>query len=162
MKQLKLFPIQKFCMDADVLINLKHYPKDIFAPMWDKIENMIKKGEIISHIEVFEEIKTGEDEIYEWCKRRHIKKMFKDVDDCQIAEINKVEEKYNREVWERNASKPHWADPWLIALAICEEAMIVTNEANRAWKIPFIANYFNIKTLSLFDFFRKVGIKWEK
>ena len=49
MRQLKLFPLQKFCLDADVLINLiKHYPKDIFAPMWDKIENMIIMGMVMS------------------------------------------------------------------------------------------------------------------
>jgi hypothetical protein len=122
---------------------------------------MIKNGEIISHEQVFREIEMGRDEIYQWCK--NFRYMFKEIDECQINKIPEIQNRYTKEYWERKINRPApWADPWLIALAICEEALIVTNEKNITNRIPAIADNFNIQCSTLFDFFRKVGIKWEK
>ncbi len=63
-----------------------------------------------------------------------------------------------------NDKSGHWADPWLIALSICEKTntattIIVTDEKNAENHIPYIANYFNIQCLNLIDFFKNIGIK---
>jgi len=168
MRQAKLFPVRIYCMDADVLIDLKrHYPSrhifsrhDLFPAIWEKIEKLIRKGEIISHIEVWREIEVGGDELFRWC-RQH-KSMFKDPDECQLIELQNVKKEYDRDYWNRNINKPGpWADPWLIALAICKEGIIVTNETNAPNKIPFIANHFGITCLNLFEFFNEIGVKYK-
>jgi len=157
-KQRTLFPIPTYCIDSNVFINLKHYPRDIFPTIWTKIEDMIKVGEIISHQEVFKEIKIGKDKIHEWCKQN--KKMFKDVDECQIQRIVAIRDKYTKDYWGRNSMKGVWADPWVIALASCEDAIIVTDEKNKSNHIPDIANRINIPCLNRFEFFKKIGIKY--
>ncbi|MFA4842986.1 MAG: DUF4411 family protein, partial [Candidatus Omnitrophota bacterium] len=57
-----------------------------------------------------------------------------------------------------NKTSP-WADPWLIALAICEQTMVVTEESNKPNKIPFVADLLGVKCLKLIDFFRTIGLK---
>ncbi len=55
-----------------------------------------------------------------------------------------------------------WADPWLIALSICEDAIIVTDEKNSSNRIPYIATAFQKQCMNLLDFFKAIGIKYER
>ena len=162
-KQLTLFQTSVYCIDSSALINLTRYPgypRDIFPAIWEKLEDMVKRGELISHIEVYKEIEKREDAIYQWCNI-YSRKMFKDVDDCQIEEFVKIKQRYNPEYWDNeiNAGKP-WADPWLIALSICEDAIIVTDEKNTPNHIPYIADHFNTQWMNLINFFKRIGIKY--
>lgn len=162
-KQIRLFPLQLYCIDASALINLTRYPgypMDIFPSIWVKLEDMVKREELISHVEVQKEIEARKDPIYQWCKQN--KKMFKDIDDCQIQKFNQIEGKYDRTYWNKEISKDTpWADPWLIALSICEDAIIVTDEKNTSNHIPYIANAFQKQCINLLNFFKKIGIKYE-
>jgi hypothetical protein len=157
-KQLKLQLSDVYCIDTDSLIELKRYPKDVFPSVWQKIESMIRRNDFISHTEVYKEITNGKDEMVDWCKSH--KRIFKDIDECQSTEIKNVQAKYDNEAWEREINKTGpWADPWLIALAICEQARVITQESNKPNKIPFVADLLGIKSLNLIDFFRTIGIK---
>jgi len=119
---------------------------------------MITSGEIISPMEVYKEIKVGQDEIYKWCKKN--KKMFKDIDVCQIQKFQDVKKQYDKNYWDTENSKPIWADPWVITLSICEESIIIADEKNKPNKIPFVSAKFKIKVLTLLDFFKEIGIKY--
>lgn len=158
-RQLKLQLSQIYCIDSDSLIELKRYPIDVFPSVWQKIEAMAKSGDLISHFEVHKEITNGKDEIADWGKSH--RKIFKDVDECQSTEIVKVQGKYDADAWAREINKTSpWADPWLIALALCEQqGMVVTEESNKPNKIPFVADLLGVKCLKLIDFFRTIGIK---
>ncbi|MGQ9848014.1 MAG: DUF4411 family protein [Bacteroidales bacterium] len=161
-KQERLLLSPLYCIDASALINLTKYPgypRDIFPAIWEKLEDMIKRGELISHIEVYGEIEKRKDEIYHWCNQN--KKMFKDIDDCQIKEFAIIKTQYDPDYWNNEINKGGpWADPWLIALSICENAIIITDEKNTPNHIPYIANHFNRQCLNLIDFFKKIGIRY--
>jgi len=170
MKQKKLFQYSCYCIDASSLINLTRYPgypKEIFPAIWNKLEEMVERNELISHIEVYKEIENEKNDlIHQWCKQN--KKMFKDYDDCQFQEIDKIREKYDLHYWQTqinmidaSGNQRPWADPWLIALSICEEGIIVTDEKNNPNRIPQVAALFNIQCLNLLEFFKKIGIKYE-
>lgn len=164
MRQKELFPITKYCIDADSLIDLhrgypKRSPNGIFSPIWKKIENMIKSQEIISSVEVYREIKERSDDVYEWCMKN--RKIFKEFDDCQINNIGQVLKQYDRSHFQSklNTLGP-WADPCLIALTICEEGVIITKEnKNKPNRIPVIARHFNIRSINLLEFLEEIGIK---
>jgi hypothetical protein len=164
LRQLELFSKKVYCFDTSSIINLMPpwkkdiYRRDVFPTLWEKLENMITSGEIISPMEVYKEIKVGQDEIYKWCKKN--KKMFKDIDDCQIQKFQDVKKQYDKNYWDTENSKPIWADPWVIALSICEEAIIIADEKNKSNKIPFVSAKFKIKVLTLLDFFKEIGIKY--
>ena len=155
----KLFPIQIYCIDSSILINLKNYPRDIFPTIWTKIENMADSGELISHKEAYKEIEKGRDFISQWCqKNKHI---FRDIDDHQRKEFKKIEVRYDKDYFQRMINKDGpWADPWLIALSICENAILIAGERNRSNKMSAIATIFGVKCLGLFDFFRDIGVKY--
>jgi len=160
-RQLKLEGVgaKVFCIDTSALFNLKPYPKDIFPSLWSKLEGMIKTGELISPREVLNEVNVGKDEISAWCNRN--KKMFIDIDECQRQEIQNIKAKYTYDCWIRETSKPgFWADPWIIALSICDDAIIVADESNRQDRIPTIAAALNRNCINLYDFFRQIGIKY--
>lgn len=163
-RQRELFHKKVYCIDASSLINLMPpwkrdvYRRDIFPTLWQKLENMINSGELISPIEVYEEIKVGQDEVYEWCKKNG--KMFKDVDDCQSQKLQDVKKLYDADYWARESNKPRWADPWGIVLSICEEATIVADEKKTPNRIPFIAEKYKIECLGLLDFFKEIEVKY--
>lgn len=163
-RELELFPKTVYCIDTSSLINLMPpwkrdvYRRDVFPTIWERLESMIKNEELISHLEVYEEIKIGQDEIYKWCKNN--KKMFRDIDDCQRQKLQDIEKQYDKKYWENEINKPRWADPWVIALSICEDTIIVADEKNTPNRIPFISATFERKCLELLDFFKEIGIKY--
>ncbi|PKP58836.1 MAG: DUF4411 domain-containing protein [Candidatus Altiarchaeales archaeon HGW-Altiarchaeales-1] len=163
-KHLKLSENLIYCIDADALINIKkHYPKDIdlFSPIWNKLEDMVKNDTLISSIEVFEEINDATDKndfLLQWSTKN--KNMFRGIDDnCQKEEFENVKSKYDKDYWDKESAKGPWADPWLIALSICKKATLVTSEKNAQNHIPYIADCFKIHSMNLLDFFRKIKIK---
>jgi hypothetical protein len=163
-RELELFPRTVYCIDTSSIINLMPpwkkdvYRRDVFPRIWETLEHMIKNEELISPLEVYKEIKIGQDEIYEWCKNN--KKMFRDIDDCQLQKFQDIKKQYDKNYWENEINKPRWADPWVIALSICERAIIVADEKNVPNRIPSISFAFGIKCLTLLDFFKEIGIKY--
>ena len=154
----ELFPKTVYCIDTSSLINLKPFRRDVFPTIWSKLESMIKNGELIAPMEVYGEIEIGKDKIYDWCKNN--KEMFKDIDECQIQKLQEVKKRYDKNYWENEINKPKWADPWVIALSICEEGIIVADEKNTQNRIPAISFMFGLKCLELIDFFKEIGIKY--
>jgi Domain of unknown function (DUF4411) len=153
-----LFPKTVYCIDTSSLINLKPFRRDVFPTIWSKLEDMIHTAELIAPLEVYGEIEIGKDKIYDWCKSN--KGMFKDVDDCQIQTLHEIRIKYDKNYWENEINKPKWADPWVIALCICEEAIIVADEKNTKNRIPAISSMFKLRCLELIDFLKEIGIKY--
>jgi hypothetical protein len=57
------------------------------------------------------------------------------------------------------------ADPWVIAFAIAEDAIVVTKETpsgenSRRIKIPDVCNALNLPWMNDFEFAREVGIRF--
>ncbi len=154
----ELFPKSVYCIDTSSLINLKPFRKDVFPTIWNKLESMARNGELIAPLEVYGEIEIGKDNIHDWC--RHNKEMFRDIDECQIQKLQEVKTKYDKYYWENEINKPRWADPWVIALGICEEAIIVADEKHTKNRIPVISSLFGLKCLELIDFLKEIGIKY--
>ncbi len=132
-RELELFPKTVYCIDSSSLIIRKPFRRDVFLTIWSKLESMIKNEELIAPLEVYGEIEAGKDHIYDWCKSN--KEMFKDVNERQILKLQEVKKQYDKNYWENEINKPKWADPWVIALGICEEAIIVADEKKH--KIEF-------------------------
>jgi hypothetical protein len=159
MKQQALFEVKSkiYCIDSSSLINLfRHYPRNNFTSLWGELDKIIKNGQIISHITVLNEISKKDDEIKEWCQNH--KSIFRYFDECQMYKISEIEKKYSESHWQAGMNRKEWADPWIIALAICEKAIIVSDERNSRDRIPYIANQFGITTLNLMEFFKDTGL----
>ena len=83
------------------------------------------------------------------------------MDDCQNGHMPLIKSKFNHDYWNNNMNRPApWADPYLIAMAKCENGIIITQEnKTRANRIPPIAKELGIVSLNLLEFFQALKIK---
>lgn len=156
---LELFP--GYCIDTNALIDLwrRFYPPDIFTSLWKKIENLISQGELIAPREVFSELEKQDDELFKWVKKH--KKMFKDLDNEQMNLMREIERHFPNLIDARKETPD--ADPFVIALAISKGWTVITSEKSASPggppKIPDVCENYNVKCISLIEFFREQ--KWE-
>ena len=102
--------------------------------------------------------------IHAWCIRN--KEMFKENNREVIILAQDTLKQYPHLI---NANKPSNvdADPFIIAKArslknnlVGDNPIIITHEKNRENKIPFVANAYGIKCVTLIEFFRMKGWKF--
>ncbi|MBI3502005.1 MAG: DUF4411 family protein [Bacteroidetes bacterium] len=138
------------------------YPKNLFPTIWERINLAIAETQLYSHVEVLREIRNTtnpQDKLLKWGNKH--RKLFVGIDNCQRNQIHQIRTKYNPSHWQNKMNRPApWADPYLIAMAVCEQAVIVTQEhKTKNERIPPIANQFGITSLNLLEFFQALKIK---
>ena len=158
-----LFTSDIYTIDMSSIKELhERYPKNLFPTIWQHIESLIQNGQLVSHIEVQREIKNTtnlKDKLLLWSNKN--KSIFQSIDSCQTSKIPLIQGKYNSGEWKNKMNRPGpWADPYLIAMAMCESATIITQESKtKANRIPPIASELGVKSLNLLEFFEELKIK---
>jgi hypothetical protein len=157
MSQRTLFP--GYCIDTNALIDLwrRFYPSDIFPSLWKDLEDLVSKDCLIAPREVFNELEKWDDELLKWAKKH--KKMFKDLDNDQLQQVGKILKDFPNLI-DPNKTTPD-ADPFVIGLAISRDWKVITSEKPSAGgrpKIPDVCKKYNMKCISLLEFFREQ--KW--
>ena len=138
--------------DEERASNRKNFPG-----IWEGIEELINKGEIISHEEVYEEIMEGPyDALKAWAKKH--KDVFEPYDYVEegkvIANIGK--KGYTEFVHQRK--KKHNADPWLIAQAKKQSLRIITQEKKKGDRdLLKVADAFGVGYLDIFGLVKEKG-----
>ena len=71
-----------YCVDTSALIAAwqERYPQENFPRFWDRLDSMIRDGNLIAPMEVFLETKKRSDELHSWLKDRKAD-MFVEIDD---------------------------------------------------------------------------------
>jgi hypothetical protein len=158
-----LFTEQVYTIDMSSIKELhERYPKNLFPTIWRHIESLIQNNQLVSHIEVHREIKATtnpQDKLLVWSNKN--KKIFQGLDNCQTSKIPEIQSKYNKSEWNNKMNRPGpWADPYLLAMAMCENAIIISQESKtKANRIPPIGNELGLKSLNLLEFFEELKIK---
>jgi len=137
-----------------------HYPPDVFGVLWDTMSDAIDRGDLIASWEVYEELKVGGDDLYDWVHARQ--HMFVQTD----ADIQ-------RAVSEVMAFHPQWVsadrsrnmvDPFVIAVALMRGCSVVSGEL---WypgdldrfpdrvKIPNVCLTFGVRHLAFLEMMRE-------
>ncbi|MBI4704304.1 MAG: DUF4411 family protein [Deltaproteobacteria bacterium] len=155
------FPGQTFCIDTSALIDLAHnYPKDVFAPLWAKMEQAVREGRLLAPHEVLEEIKAykgKQEEPRGWARAQA--GMFVQLTDEQLSVVGAILATH-RELVDHDKTIPD-ADPFVIALAKAEGGTVVTSERparlGQRPKIPDVCAAYGVPCLDLVEFFRAMG-----
>ena len=161
-----------YVIDTSSLIDFNiRYPMDVFPNLWNKVEDLIKRGMLIAPKEVFNEIAVGDDVLKEWAKKQ--KKLFKELDKLQIQIVKDILKQYPS-LAKPSKDGPN-ADPFIIALALSlvrdpqqtlspsvKKRIIVTEEQLRgtAIKIPFVCKNYGIDCINIVEMFRSEGWKF--
>lgn len=144
---------QKYCLDANVLIQAwqKYYSPKLCPDYWTLLSSLGKEDKIFLPQLVFEEITRTDDELAKWLKDSDIPayKIDGPVTEAlrRVYSSNPTHQKLVDNVKGRSL-----ADPWVVAHAIKENAIVVTKEE----KIIAI-NTNRIKIPNVCD---NMGIRW--
>lgn len=148
-----------YIIDACALIDAaKHYMlnKKTFSSIWEKLEDLIREGVLISSIEVKDEVK--DEDIATWLSRNS--NMFIPLTEEVQKETIKILRDYPRLIKLTSKGNSN-ADPFLLATAILYNAIIVTNETPAGEnatvrKIPDVCKSLDIGWMNLNEFISSI------
>ena len=168
--------IDRYLLDSNVFItpHRLYYPFDFAPGFWDQLAEKLKLDNVTVLDVVVSEVSKMEDELSSWIGNldgfeplsiktpsfvANYGKVLNYVKDCGLY----------REEALRNWAKGDIADPWLIAVAMDTEAIIITEETSagtlsaknksRNAKLPDVAAHFGINCENLFCFMRQMKFK---
>ena len=158
---------KKYCLDANVLIQAwqKYYSPNVCPSYWDTLNALGIENKIFMPEMVYEEITRTEDDLSEWLKSSNIpiRKIDENVTKClqEIYSSNPI-----HKFLVDNTKARSLADPWVIAHAINERAIVVTKEEkvtalnSKKIKIPNVCDNMNILWMNDFQMIAELGIKF--
>jgi hypothetical protein len=148
-----------YSIDTSSLIEAWHrrYPRDVFQPLWDSIDDLIHRGTLRASEEVREELKRKDDELADWARDRP--DLFVEVDERNQLAVRAVLEAYPKLVnTQRGRGR---ADPFVIALAKVTASTVVTNEVALGSlerpRIPDVCDALGIRCINVLGLIRAEG-----
>lgn len=156
-------PQPKYSIDSSALIHgwIRAYPPDNFAPVWKRMDVLIKKGELVASIEVLHDLKRKADDLYEWCLKRE--DMFIEIDEAVQHKMAEIMGKYAKLV--DTSTGKSGSDPFVIAIALTHnpQLTVVTEEkggSERKPKMPYVCQRERIRCISLLDLIQEQDWKF--
>lgn len=149
----------RYTLDSNILINMERlYPRDIFGTLWERIEELAHQGQACICEQVLTELRRGTGGLETWAKQLGGFVCRTQQDEIiKVAEISKAHPDWVR-------GQENEADPWVIAHAIHEHRIIVTEErpkgpntADRNQKIPNVATEYGAQTVNFLEFMKIQG-----
>jgi hypothetical protein len=147
-----------------VLVQAKndYYAFDIAPGFWKVIKRKAEHGSVRSPWKVFEELAKGGDELAEWASVAKATPLFVEPDEnTQILYgtlASHVMKSYGTP--QANAFLAG-ADPWVIACAMANDGIVVTQEKlvgpdSKKIKIPNLCKVFGVKCIDSYDLMREL------
>lgn len=158
-----------YLLDANVLMdaNRDYYPLDRVPEFWDWLLYIGQEGKVKIPVEVYEEIKDGNDPLAVWAKDPETEKTLLLDEDVDIDLVRRVtEEGYAQDLTDDEIEKLG-RDPFLIAHALRKlgERTVVTTEVSKPSKqrankkVPNVCDFFKIPRTNTFSFLRALNFK---
>lgn len=158
----------KYCLDANVLIEAwrKYYNPEFCPDYWKILIELGNRSRIFIPELVYDEIRKTEDELSTWVTNSGIPVRVATSDvGARLSEIFTTNPLHEKLV---DSSKGRsMADPWVIAHAIHENAVVVTKEEKvtapsaKKVKIPNVCENMGVSWINDFQFVARLGIKFK-
>lgn len=158
---------KKYCFDANVIIQAwqKYYSPKICPSYWDILDFLGTQNIIFIPEMVYDEIVRTDDDLSKWLKlsKIPIKKIDEKVTQC-LKDIYSADP--NHKYLVDNTKSRSLADPWVIAHALSENAIVVTKEEkitasnSTKIKIPNVCEKMNVSWINDFQLIEELGISF--
>lgn len=133
-------------------------PRDVYPSVWNKIDELMASGTIISSREVYDELTRSDDSLSEWAKSR--KEYFLPSEISIQEKVRKILSEHRGLV--EGGKKQNNADPFVIALAQEQHCALVTEEVRsnslNAPKIPNICDAYGVTCINFVGFTREMKL----
>lgn len=149
----------KYSIDTSAILDgwVRYYPPDIFPSLWEKLDGLIKDGQLRATEEVLVELERKLDEVYQWARMR--KDLFIPIDNQIQLVVADILKDHPELVGQRKNRST--ADAFVIALAQIERCTVVTGErATNSLKkphIPDVCAVLSIRCINLLQLMREQG-----
>ncbi len=153
--------MKKYCLDTNIFIEPwnKFYSPGFTKGYWEILADLARKGILFSTTEVKREIEKIDDGLLKWLKN---KKLFKSPNEDVQRLMREILSKYPNLT--DNSRGRSIADPWVIAHAQFENALVVTLEqkARKSGqvKIPDVCAGEGIECIDIYDLIRQLNIEF--
>lgn len=158
---------KKYCLDANVLIQAwqKYYSPKICPSYWDLLDSLGTQNIIFMPEIVYDEIVRTDDDLSKWLKSSKIpiRKIDEQVTKC-LRDIYSADP--NHKYLVDNTKARSLADPWVIAHALRENAIVVTKEEkvtalnSNKIKIPNVCDKMNVSWINDFQLIEELRIRF--
>ncbi len=153
----------RYSLDANVFIEAKNgpYAFDIVPAFWDWLDQMAAAETAYACTMVYDELSKGEDDLADWVKSRKNSQLFVVPDAAVQARFLDIADFVSDKYPEHNAAAfLGGADPWIIAHAMVDCAIVVTLErlvppGSQKVKIPNVCERFCVKYANTYEMLRQ-------
>lgn len=153
-----------YVFDSGAFIHIfRYYYADVFKTFWEKFEEAIKEGKIVSVMEVRRELESHGDDLADWVKNH--KYIFLKPNQQEADIIKHI---YSNIHFEHNIKKQdklqycNEADPFVVSKAKATGCIVVSTEVYKkdGAKVPNLCEYENVEHLSVEEFMKKESWKF--
>ncbi|MEW6049533.1 MAG: DUF4411 family protein [Candidatus Zixiibacteriota bacterium] len=120
------------------------YPIAAFESFWKKLDELIAAERVVVSEEVFCELEKQDDDLFKWVKVRP-KMVVPHTEEIQDAVIELL--KSHPLLIKATGTNRSGADPFVIALARCRKAVVISQErtgSNGKPKIPDVCSHYKV------------------
>ncbi|PZS35023.1 MAG: DUF4411 domain-containing protein [Pseudonocardiales bacterium] len=147
-----------YCFDTSALLQCwaRYYPMDVFPGLWDRLDAMIRGGELVAPDEVGREIAKQDDGLNTWVKDRP--ELLIPLDDEIQRATSDVLDAFPELV--KELSGRNQADPFVVALARVRGLTVVTQEKGGSQmrpRIPMVCRQVDVECMDVVSFIRDRG-----
>lgn len=160
-----------YVFDTSSLRSLQHFYPSVFKSIWDELDALVDRSEMISTREVFNELERQavSEEVLQWAKAHKALFATPTGPELQfVAEIFKIKHFQGLIGAQQRLKGTPVADPFVIACAKINKATVVTEEGwqhggkpltlkPKAAKIPNVCDHFQIPCIDLEAFMQQQG-----
>lgn len=142
-----------YCIDTSSLLHawFRAYPPKRFSSVWAALDRLIDEGRLIASIEVLNELKKKDDDVFAWARERK-DTLFQEIDDDVQEGVVRIMQAYPKLV--DTGKGKSGGDPFVIAQALAStpRLVVITQESGGSAdkpKIPYVCTQEGIRHIDL-------------
>jgi hypothetical protein len=153
-------------LDADVYIQAKNgpYPFHRVAPFWEFLSEQLDRGNIRSPKAVYDEIVAGNDPLADWFAQREEKGLSIIASEVVCRNYTRIADHVTTSHSAHQAAEfLRGGDGWVIAHAMEEKGIVVTQESVRSVKakvkVPAVCEHFGVVCRNTYEMLEALDFK---